>query len=461
MISEELLLKDIGELADDLDLEVYVVGGYVRDKLLNRESKDLDFVVIGDGPEFAKALAKKFKTEKIVIYEKFGTAMIPYYLYLLEFVSARAESYNDDSRNPVVEEADFKTDIMRRDFTVNAMAFGLNKNNFGELVDLLGGQEDMEKKILRTPLDPEKTFYDDPLRIMRAIRFAAQLGFEIEENAYKAISKFADRLEIISVERITEEFFKIMKSDRASFGLELLKETGILKIILPELDRLEIDDDENKGHHKNVWEHTLKVLDNVSAKSKSLTVRLAALFHDIGKFDTREFKEGKGWTFYNHDFIGGKMIIPIFKKLKISKEITLKVKKLVALHMRPISLAESSAEITDSAIRRLVVKAGEDLEDALLLSSSDLTSKNPKKVERKRKRFQFILDRIDEVEELDKLRAFQSPVRGEEIMEITGLSPGPEIGKYKHLIEEAILEGEIPNEYDAAKKYLLKILDNN
>ena len=456
-MNEDKLLKEIGALADSLGFEIYVVGGYVRDRFLNRECKDLDFVVIADGPGFAKKLAEHWEIDNIVIYENFATAMIPYHGYILEFVSARSESYSEDSRNPEVKKADLNTDIMRRDFTVNAMAISLNKANYGTLVDLLGGEEDLKNKILRTPLDPEQTFYDDPLRIMRAIRFAAQLGFEIEEKTYKAIFKMVDRLEIISVERISDEFIKIMKSPAPSLGLALLKETGILKKILPELDRLDIQDYEDKGHHKDVWQHTLKVVDNVAGKSDKLTLRLAALFHDVGKFDTREFREGKGWTFYNHEYAGSKMIVPIFKRLRLAKDLTLKVKKLVYLHMRPIALTEEV--VTDSAIRRLIVKAGEDLEDALLLSSSDLTSANPQRVKRKKSKFKKILERIDEVEEKDKLRAFQSPVRGEEIMEITGLKPGPKIGHYKHLIEEAILEGEIPNEYEAAKEYLLKILE--
>lgn len=459
MIKEEKLLKDIGALADSLGLEIYVVGGYVRDRFLHRPCKDIDFVIIGNGPDFAKKLAEHWKIDNIVTYENFGTAMIPYHGFLLEFVSARAESYSDESRNPEVQQADLETDIRRRDFTVNAMAISLNKKNYGELIDLLNGEEDLKKKILRTPLDPEKTFFDDPLRIMRAIRFAAQLAFEIEEKTYQAIFPMVERLSIISVERISDEFIKIMKSPAPSVGLELLKESGILKIILPELDQLDIQDSEEKGHHKDVWQHTLKVLDNVAEKSDDLGLRLAALFHDVGKFATREFREGKGWTFYNHEYVGSKMIVPLFKRLRLAKDLTLRVKKLVYLHMRPISLTEE--EVTDSAIRRLIVKSGEDLEAALLLASSDLTSANPQRVRQKQAKFQKILERIAEVEEKDQLRAFQSPVRGEEIMQITGLAPGPEIGKYKHLIEEAILEGEIPNEYEAAKTYLLKILEKN
>ncbi len=458
-MNDEKLLKEIAKVADKNNIEVYVVGGYVRDKILNRTSKDLDFVVLGDGPEFAKFLADYWQIDKIVVYEKFGTAMIPYNGFILEFVTARSESYSDESRNPQVEKADLKTDLLRRDFTINTLAISLNKNNYGKIVDLLNGQKDLDNKIIRTPLEAQKTFFDDPLRIMRAIRFASQLGFEIEKNTYEAISEMVPRLKIISVERITEEFIKIIKSEYPSFGLKLLKETGILKLILPELDRLDIQDQQGRGHHKNVWEHTLKVLDNVVKKTDDLAVRLGALFHDVGKYDTREFRKGKGWTFYNHEYAGSKMIVPIFKRLKLPKDLTLKVKKYVYLHMRPIALAED--EVTDSAIRRLIVKAGDDLEEVLLLASSDLTSANPKKVKAKRAEFKDLVKYIEEVKEKDKLRAFQSPVRGDEIMEIANLKPGPQVGYYKNLIEEAILDGEIPNDYEKAKEFLLKKIQEN
>lgn len=458
-MTAEQIFKMIGELADALSMEVYVIGGYVRDRFLNKDSHDIDFVVLGDAPQFARKLADSWNVENIVVYENFGTAMIPYHGYILEFVTARAESYNVDSRNPVVQKADLKTDVMRRDFTVNTLAFGLNKNNFGQLVDLLGGKTDLENKILKTPLDPVQTFFDDPLRIMRVIRFSAQLGFEIDPVVYQAIFKVVDRLKIISVERISEEFFKIMSSDRPSLGLNLLKETGILKVILPELDNLDIQDYEgHDSHHKDVWQHTLKVLDRVAEQSKDLAVRLAALFHDVGKFPTREFREGKGWTFYNHEFVGSKMIPSIFARMRWPKDLGQKVKKLVYLHMRPIALTEE--QVTDSAIRRLIVKADEDLDDLLLLTSSDLTSANPQRVAEKKEKFQFILRRLQEVREKDKLRAFQSPVRGDEIMALANLQPGKQVGYYKHMIEEAILDGIIPNEYEAAKEYLIKLLNS-
>jgi putative nucleotidyltransferase with HDIG domain len=456
-MNDEQIFKMIGALADDLEMEVYVIGGYVRDRLLNKESHDIDFVVLGDAPGFARRLADSWKIEDIVVYENFGTAMIPYHGYILEFVTARAESYQEDSRNPVVEKADLRTDVMRRDFTVNTLAFGLNKNNFGQLVDLLDGKTDLENKILKTPLDPVQTFFDDPLRIMRVIRFSAQLGFEIDPEVYKAVFQVVDRLEIISVERISEEFFRIMETAQPSIGLNLLKETGILKVILPELDQLDIQDYEGHGsQHKDVWQHTLKVLDKVAEQSSDLAVRLAALFHDIGKFPTREFRDGKGWTFYNHELVGSKMIPAIFKRMRWPKDLGLKVKRLVYLHMRPIALTEE--QVTDSAIRRLIVKADEDLDDLLILTSSDLTSANPKRVAEKKEKFQFILRRLEEVREKDQLRAFQSPVRGDEIMLLAKLEPGKQVGYYKHLIEEAILDGIIPNEYEAAKEYLIKLL---
>ncbi|HPL92660.1 MAG TPA: CCA tRNA nucleotidyltransferase [bacterium] len=458
-MTAEQIFKMIGELADSLSMEVYVIGGYVRDRFLNKESHDIDFVVLGDAPEFAKKLADFWKVDTLVVYENFGTAMIPYHGYILEFVTARAESYRVESRNPIVQKADLKTDVLRRDFTVNTLAFGLNKDNFGQLVDLLDGRKDLEAKILRTPLDPVQTFYDDPLRIMRVIRFSAQLGFSIDPSVYQAVFQVVDRLEIISVERISEEFFKLMGAAQPSIGLHLLKETGILKVILPELDRLDIQDYEEHGsHHKNVWEHTLKVLDRVAEQSGDLALRLAALFHDVGKFPTREFREGKGWTFYNHELVGSKMIPAIFKRMRWPKDLGQKVKKLVYLHMRPIALTEE--QVTDSAIRRLIVKADEDLDDLLLLTSSDLTSANPKRVAEKKEKFQFILRRLQEVREKDQLRAFQSPVRGDEIMALANLQPGKQVGYYKHLIEEAILEGVIPNEYEAAKEYLINLLKN-
>jgi putative nucleotidyltransferase with HDIG domain len=459
-MNDEQIFKMIGALADDLKMEVYVIGGYVRDRLLNKESHDIDFVVLGDAPGFARRLADSWGIDNIVVYENFGTAMIPYHGYILEFVTARAESYNVDSRNPVVQKADLKTDVLRRDFTVNTLAFGLNKNNFGQLVDLIDGKTDLENKILKTPLDPVQTFFDDPLRIMRVIRFSAQLGFEIDSVVYQAIFEVVDRLKIISVERISEEFFKLMSSDRPSLGLQLLKETGILKVILPELDQLDIQDYEgHDSQHKDVWQHTLKVLDRVAEQSKDLAVRLAALFHDIGKFPTREFREGKGWTFYNHEFVGSKMIPAIFTRMRWPKDLGQKVKKLVYLHMRPIALTEE--QVTDSAIRRLIVKADEDLDDLMLLTRSDLTSANPRRVAEKQEKFQFVLRRLEEVCEKDKLRAFQSPVRGDEIMALANLQPGKQVGHYKHLIEEAILDGIIPNEYEAAKGYLLGVLNNN
>ncbi|HOX97377.1 MAG TPA: CCA tRNA nucleotidyltransferase [bacterium] len=456
-MNDEQIFKMIGALADDLSVEVYVIGGYVRDRLLNKESHDIDFVVLGDAPGFARRLADHWKIDNIVVYENFGTAMIPYHGYILEFVTARSESYQETSRNPIVEKADLKTDVMRRDFTVNTLAFGLNKNNFGKLIDLLDGKTDLENKILKTPLDPVQTFYDDPLRIMRVIRFSAQLGFEIDPVVYQSIFEVVDRLKIISVERISEEFFKTMETAKPSIGLDLLKKTGILKVILPELDRLDIQDyEEHDSHHKNVWEHTLKVLDRVAEQSNDLALRLAALFHDVGKFPTREFREGKGWTFYNHELVGSKMIPPIFIRMRWPKDLGKKVKKLVYLHMRPIALTEE--QVTDSAVRRLIVKADEDLDDLMLLTRCDLTSANPRRVAEKQEKFQFVLRRLAEVREKDKLRAFQSPVRGDEIMALANLQPGKQVGHYKHLIEEAILEGIIPNEYEAAKEYLLGLL---
>lgn len=453
------LLEKIGDLADKNAIEIYAVGGFVRDIALNRTGADIDFVVIGDGPKFARIVANHLCIKNIVVYEKFFTAFIPYNTYKLEFVSARAESYNEASRNPSVKKATLNEDLIRRDFTINAMALGLNKKNFCELVDPLGGINDLDKKTLRTPLSPIETFNDDPLRIMRAIRFASQLRFTIEEQVYDAIKECVSRLSIISIERIRDEFLKIMQSQQPSIGLWLLYNTGILEKLIPELTALYGVEDIGGKRHKNNLSHTFQVVDQITPLTDNIDLRLSALFHDIGKTPTKHFLPNKGWSFHNHEYVGSKMIRPIFQRLRLPKQSSIYTTKLVRLHMRPIALTEE--EITDSAIRRLIVQAGNDIDDLMRLAQADVTSRNPEKRSEKRRKFDFVQKRIQEVEEKDRMKAFQSPVRGEEIMKITGLPPSPKIGKYKKAIEEAILEGTITNDYEAAREFLITVILKN
>ncbi|RLG29691.1 tRNA nucleotidyltransferase [Methanosarcinales archaeon] len=454
-MSSDEILKIIGEVADQARIAVWAVGGFVRDKLLNKSVKDIDFAVVGDGPEFAKRVAEALNTRSIVIYPKFGTAMVHHKDYKLEFVGTRKEEYLSDSRKPIVTESSLDDDLLRRDFTINAIAMGINQNNFGEIYDPLGGREDIKKKVIRPPLDPVVTFKDDPLRIMRAIRFATQLGFEIEQNTFRALKNMVHRLEIISQERITDELMKMFEAERPSLGFKLMDEAGILELILPELTSMKGVEQRNGYHHKDVFLHTLSVVDNVAAVSDNINLRFAALVHDVGKPVTKKFIDGVGWTFYGHDEIGARMIPGICQRLKLPKQLMKYAQKLTRLHLRPIHLSEEG--VTDSAIRRLLVQVGDDLEDLLTLCRADITSRNPQRVKRHLANFDFVVKRIQEVEEKDRMRAFQSPVRGDEIMKVCGLQPGPLVGKLKKMIEEAILEGIIPNEHDAAFQYLLEI----
>jgi len=452
------ILHVIGNLADREKVEVYAVGGYVRDVLLNRPCTDIDFVVVGDGPAFAKAVAKEFRTKKLTVYAKFGTALVVVQDHNLEFVTARKESYRRDSRKPDVAPADLKTDLARRDFTINTLALALNKDRFGEIVDLFGGREDIENGIIRTPLDPVVTFNDDPLRIMRAIRFATQLNFNLESKTLAAIKHEAPRLQIISQERITDELMKILRAAKPSAGFRLMEEGGVLAVVFPEMLLLKGIEEREGFHHKDVFYHTLQVVDNVAAVSDNLFLRYAALVHDIAKPKTKQFVKGKGWTFHNHEELGARMLHPIGKRLRLPNDMTKYAQKLTRLHLRPISLTEE--DVTDSAYRRLLVQAGDALEDLLTLCRADITSQNPKRVKRHLANFDFVVKRLNEVEEKDQMRAFQSPVRGDEIMKICALKPGPMVGKLKTAIEEAILDGKIPNEYEAAYRYLLKIKDD-
>ncbi|MEE4311470.1 MAG: HD domain-containing protein [candidate division KSB1 bacterium] len=457
-MTEKRLLKNIGEIADGLGIQVYAVGGYVRDKIFLKESvKDIDFVVVGDGPAFAKKIAGQMKAINIVIFKRFKTARMTIEDYSLEFVSARSERYAEDSRNPKVEQSDLESDLKRRDFTINAMAMSLNRSDYGTIIDPYEGASDISKHIIRTPLDPEETFKDDPLRIMRAIRFATKLNFDIESETFAALSRMGHRLDIISQERITEEIMQILKTRTPSKGFYLLDEAGILPIVFPEISEMKGVDQRNDYHHKDVFIHTLKVVDNVAAVSDKLALRFVALVHDIAKPATKKFIDGIGWTFHGHDEIGARMLKGLFRRLKLPNEMLKYTEKLVRLHLRPINLSQE--DVTDSAIRRLLVAAGENIDDLLTLCRADITSGNPKRVKRHLKNFDHVAQRLQEVEEKDAMKAFQSPVRGDEIMKLCELRPGPIVGILKSMIEEAILDGRIENEHEAAYDYLMTIKD--
>ena len=451
------IFKIISQVAYDRGQSVYVVGGYVRDLLLGRKSPtDIDFVTESSGIELAQAVAKSINPEtKVSVFKTYGTAMFRYENLELEFVGARKESYSADSRNPQVEQGTLEDDQKRRDFTVNAMAISLNKENFGELIDPFNGMEDMEQKILRTPLEPVQTYSDDPLRMMRAIRFASTLGFSIEQKSLEAIEKEAKRIEIITVERIMVEFNKIMLSEKPSVGLEIMKKTGLLDIVLPELTALEgIEEVEGQKHKDNFW-HTLKVVDNISKNTDNLWLRWAALLHDVGKAPTKKYVKGTGWTFHGHEFLGSKMVKTIFQRLKLPLGKDMKyVQKMVKLSSRPIALI--SDDVSDSALRRMLFDAGEDLEDLFTLCKADITTKNSYKQEKFKKNFEYVAKKIKEVEEKDHVRNFQPPITGEEIMQMFNMKPGREIGILKERVKEAVLEGEIPNEHEAAKELVIQ-----
>jgi len=456
------ILFAIGAIADEAKIEAYVVGGYVRDELLNRgERKDIDITVVGDGVGFAAMVAGQFDGARVAIYEKFRTAAVQVADHTVEFVGARKESYRATSRNPITEEGTLEDDLARRDFTVNALAASLNQTTFGHLIDQFNGFEDLKTKILRTPLDPEQTFSDDPLRMMRAARFASQLEFRVDGRALDAMTRMADRIKIISQERVSDEFVKIMASRKPSIGLHILFQTGLLRYVFPEVAELSGAELRSVGEqefaHKDVFKHTLQVVDNMAAMSDDLWLRFAALLHDIAKPRTKEFREGIGWTFYGHDIIGARWVQKMFRRMKLPMDAAERVAKLVRLHMRPMALVDEG--VTDSAVRRVLFEAGDDIDDLLTLCRADITSKNPKLVHRYQRNYDVVADKMAEVEAKDQMRAFQSPVRGEEIMEITGLPPSKTVGILKSMIEEAIIEGEIPNEYVAAKEYLLRIKD--
>lgn len=441
---------------DLLGLESYVIGGYVRDLILQRPTKDIDVTVVGSGITLAKAVAKALgKGTSLAVYKTFGTAQVKHGDTEVEFVGARRESYNRDSRNPIVEEGTLEDDQRRRDFTVNALALSLNSDRFGELVDPFNGLQDMADHILRTPLDPDITFSDDPLRMMRAIRFAAQLQFTIHPETLESITRNAERIDIITRERISEELNKIMLSPRPSTGLLLLEQTGLLARIFPELDRLKGIEQRGNRAHKDIFLHTLKVVDAVAMRSDDLWLRWAALLHDIGKPYSKQWDDQTGWTFHNHNYIGQRMVPGIFKRLRLPLGDPMKfVRKMVDLHMRPIVLSEDI--VTDSAIRRLLFDAGDDIDKLMLLCQCDITSANREKVKRFSDNFTLVRTKLREVEERDRIRCFQPPVDGMEIMRIFGIEPCHTIGELKTVIKDAILDGEIPNNHEAALELLVK-----
>ncbi|WP_159517859.1 CCA tRNA nucleotidyltransferase [Sunxiuqinia indica] len=449
----------ISEEADQIGQPCYVIGGFVRDLLLKRNSKDIDVVTLGSGIELAKRIAKRVGPKTPVsIFKNFGTAMLKYQDLEVEFVGARKESYQTDSRKPIVEDGTLEDDQKRRDFTINALAICLNKEGFGELVDPFGGIEDLGNKIIRTPLEPAITFSDDPLRMMRAIRFATQLNFQIEANTLNAISESKERIKIVSKERIIDELNKIVLADKPSKGFKLLDKTGLLELIFPELHQMKGREEINGVGHKDNFFHTLEVLDRIVPNTDNLWLRWSAILHDIAKPRTKKFIKNQGWTFHAHNFVGAKMIPGIFRKMKLPLNEKMKyIQKMVSLHMRPIVLSED--EVTDSAIRRLLFEAGDDIDDLMTLCEADITSKNEQKVKRYLKNFQLVRQKLKDLEEKDHIRNFQPPVSGEEIMEVFNLKPSREVGDIKNAIKEAILEGEIQNDHDEAFDFMLKVAE--
>lgn len=450
------LFQLVSQAGTKLGVEVYLVGGWVRDLILQRNSKDIDIVVVGSGIELAHLVNKKLDTgQKLTIYKNFGTAALRYKGLDVEFVGARKESYRADSRKPEVESGTLADDLRRRDFTINALAISLNAKDFGSLIDPFDGLSDISKQTIKTPLDPDLTYSDDPLRMMRAVRFASQLDFHIEKHSLNAIKKNASRLSIVSVERTMEEFNKIMMSSAPGKGLSTLRSVGLLQWFFPELDALAGVEVVNGKAHKDNFVHTMLVLDRLSKKTKNLWLRWAALLHDIAKPATKRFEPGIGWTFHGHEYVGSKMVEPLFRRLKLPLNEKMKyVKKMVLLHLRPIALTENV--VTDSAVRRLLFDAGDDIDDLMLLCEADITSKNAEKVRQYLKNFDLVRKKLKEIEEKDRLRNWQPPVSGDDIMNYFSIKPCKEVGLIKVAIREAILEGKIPNERNAALEMMVE-----
>lgn len=461
-LNEELkkfeILQTASQVAEEVSVEVYVVGGFIRDLILKKEIEDIDFLVVGDVIKYAQTFANKVGIQDIVVYKNFGTAHFNYCGLNFEFVAARKESYRKSSRKPDVSEGTFFDDISRRDFTINAIAVSILKENFGKVIDHFNGLSDIENKLIRTPLDPKITFDDDPLRIMRAFRFASQLNFNVDDTIVKAAEELRDRLDIVSQERKTDEFLKILKSPKPSVGLKLLQQTKVMEVVFPEISQMIGVEQREDYHHKDVFYHTLEVVDNISKKTDDVWLRFAALVHDIAKPKTKKFIEGIGWTFHGHEEFGARMMKSIFRRMKLPMNKLDYVERLIRLHLRPIALVSDT--VTDSAIRRLVVAADEYLDDLITLCRADITSKNPDKVERYLQNYEIVMKKVLDVQEKDKLRAFQSPVSGEVIMQVCNLTPSKKVGEIKTAIEEAILDGIIGNNYEEAYEYLLKIKDN-
>ena len=455
---DDRIFEVVAGVAGRENVEAYVIGGFVRDHIMGRVNpeRDIDIVVLGDGPAMARAVAREISRDiKVTVFRTFGTATFRYRNSDIEFVGARKESYSSDSRKPSVSPGTLEDDQKRRDFTINALAISLNRDNPGEVLDPFGGIDDIRNGIIRTPLDPDATFSDDPLRMMRAVRFAAQLDFRIADKTLTSIRSNAERIKIVSAERITTELNKIMTTAKPSAGFLLLEQTGLLELILPEIARLRgVEDKDGKGHKDN-FHHTLKVLDNLAEKSSDLWLRWAALLHDVAKPVTKKFVQGTGWTFHGHEFIGAKMVPEIFKRLKLPLNDRMKyVQKLVGLHLRPVSLVQD--EVTDSAVRRLLFEAGEDIDDLMLLCEADITSGNRMKVLKHRENFALVRRKLKEIDEKDAIRTFQPPVDGEEIIATFNIPPGPMVGVIKSAIKEAILDGIIPNDHEAAREFMIR-----
>lgn len=456
-LNQFAFLKTFSEIANRSGKRIYLVGGFVRDIILRRKRNEMDFLIVGNGPDFAQMAAQSLGIKNVTVFRTYGTAYFRYNEFDLEFVGARKESYNRKSRKPVIEDGNFEDDIKRRDFTINSIAVSLNQDDFGKVIDTFNGISDIEEQMIRTPLDPVSTFNDDPLRIMRAFRFASQLNFNVDEAVKNAAKIMKERLKIVSQERITDEFLKILASPKPSIGLKLLFLSEVMEIIFPEISKMAGVEQRQDYHHKDVFYHTCQVVDNISEFTDDIWLRFAALVHDIAKPATKKFVDGIGWTFHGHEELGARMMKNIFRRMKLPFNKLEYIEKLVRLHLRPIALAKD--EVTDSAIRRLIVSAGEDLNDLITLCRADITSKNPHKVSQYLNNYELVMKKVLDVRERDELRAFQSPVSGEVIMEVCNLKPSKKVGEIKTAIEEAILDGKIGNNYDEAYQYLLEIKD--